>query len=298
MKVRGWLALTALIFVLAGCSRADPSIIAMLPEEGNGAAPGEPGDVVIDVAADPAGQLRFVQDTLNGPADQDFTVNFDNPAAVEHNWVMVEPGQEEAVVQAAQAQGGDIDGVNGIIAGHNPITSASESIPVPATEAGTYTYVCTVPGHFAAGMRGEITLGALAEGEQPAGGEQNGGAAAGGATSASVSADPSGQLRFAEETMSVAAGQPVTVTFSNPAPVEHNWVLVEPGQEDAVASAALGTGGDAIGLDGVIGASDVIVNGASDTVDLEALDAGEYTYICTVPGHYQAGMRGTLTAGP
>jgi uncharacterized cupredoxin-like copper-binding protein len=110
-----------------------------------------------------------------------------------------------------------------------------------------------------------------------------------------VSADPSGQLAFVEKTLQGAAGQEFPVHFRNPAPVEHNWVLVEPGQEDAVANASLGQAGNAVGLDGVIVATEVHQQNEDETVTVPALEAGEYTYICTVPGHYQAGMRGTLT---
>jgi uncharacterized cupredoxin-like copper-binding protein len=117
----------------------------------------------------------------------------------------------------------------------------------------------------------------------------------GGAQTIEVSADPSGQLQFAERTLQAPAGQEFSVHFRNPAPVEHNWVLVEPGQEDAVANAALAQAGNAIGLDGVISATEVHQQNEEETVTVPALEAGEYQYICTVPGHYQAGMRGTLT---
>jgi uncharacterized cupredoxin-like copper-binding protein len=120
-------------------------------------------------------------------------------------------------------------------------------------------------------------------------------AAGGGTTTVEVQADPSGQLAFAQTTLNAPAGQEFDVHFRNPSPVEHNWVLVDPGQEDAVANASLAAGGNAVGLDGVIQATEVHQQNEEETVTVPALDAGQYTYICTVPGHYQAGMRGTLT---
>ena len=43
-----------------------------------------------------------------------------------------------------------------------------------------------------------------------------------------------------------------------------------------------------------LGATKRISNGASENLTLD-LSAGEFTYLCTVPGHAQAGMEGTLT---
>ena len=120
------------------------------------------------------------------------------------------------------------------------------------------------------------------------------GGTAGGATTLSAAADAT-QIKFAETTLEATAGQPITVNFNNPSTtLPHNWVLVQPGQEDAVANAAIATNGDATGLAGVIAAGKPIT-GSQEAVSVPAQQAGTYTYICTVPGHYQAGMKGTLT---
>jgi uncharacterized cupredoxin-like copper-binding protein len=308
MSFRGWLisAAFAIMFLLIGCSRADPSLIAAGAPVDGGVA-GEAA-APVEVAADEAA-LAYQQTSLTGPADAAFTVNFNNPAAVEHNWVMVEPGQEDAVAAAASAAGGDPTGIDGVIAGHDPIATGSVSVPVPATPAGTYTYLCTVPGHYAAGMVGEITLGeATAEGpppgdagssfesapaaSQPAA-EPAPADAAGGEGANEVAADPT-LLQYQQTSLTVPAEQETTITFNNPSAVPHNWVLVEPGQEQAVATAAAATNGDPTGIDGVITGGAPIAS-SSEPITIPALEAGEYPYICTVPGHYQAGMVGTLT---
>lgn len=156
MQLRGWLALSALALAIAltGCSRADPSIIASAPEA---AATGEAGGATLDVAADPAA-LAFQQTTLQAPAGQPITVNFNNPAALQHNWVLVEPGQEQAVADATTPTNGDPTGVAGVIAGFPPIGTASQSTTVNPLEAGDYPYICTVPGHYAGGMVGTLTV--------------------------------------------------------------------------------------------------------------------------------------------
>jgi uncharacterized cupredoxin-like copper-binding protein len=130
------------------------------------------------------------------------------------------------------------------------------------------------------------------------GGETGGtggtGGTAGGATTLASAADAT-QIKFVETTLEATAGQPITVNFNNPSTtLPHNWVLVQPGQEDAVANAAIATNGDATGLAGVIAAGKPIT-GSQEAVSVPAQQAGTYPYICTVPGHYQAGMKGTLT---
>ena len=42
------------------------------------------------------------------------------------------------------------------------------------------------------------------------------------------------------------------------------------------------------------GVTPIISNGASENLTVD-LPSGEFIYFCTVPGHEQAGMKGTLT---
>jgi plastocyanin len=98
-------------------------------------------------------------------------------------------------------------------------------------------------------------------------------------------------LEFQETELTATAGQPITVEFTNPAALEHNWVLAEPGEVEALANT--GIDGEEAEEEGAFAASDTIANGETDMVEIDGLEAGEYTYICTVPGHSQS-MRGTL----
>jgi uncharacterized cupredoxin-like copper-binding protein len=66
----------------------------------------------------------------------------------------------------------------------------------------------------------------------------------------------------------------VTIEFHNPASIPHD-VMIE----------------DADGND--VGGTEVITDD-SDSVTLD-LDAGDYTFYCSVPGHREAGQEGTLT---
>ena len=88
-----------------------------------------------------------------------------------------------------------------------------------------------------------------------------------------VAADPGGALKFTQDSLSAPAGQ-ATFEFTNESSTPHDFVLEQDGQE--------------------LAKTDVISEG-SDTAKA-TLEAGEYTYFCSVPGHRQAGMEGALTA--
>jgi plastocyanin len=99
------------------------------------------------------------------------------------------------------------------------------------------------------------------------------GGSAGSAAAVDVEADPSGQLAFTSDSATSKAGE-VTVNFTNSSPVPHDVRIESSGGED-------------------IGGTEVISESSeSAAVDLKP---GEYTYYCSVPGHRQAGMEGTLT---
>lgn len=148
---------------------------------------------------------------------------------------------------------------------------------------------------FVAGIGLLTALALTACGGGGGGGAASGGGAAGGASTVEVGTDAGGNLVFAPTTLSASAGAPITVNFKNPAPVQHNFVLVEPGQEQAVADASAGKNGDAAGLPGVIATGGVLDANGDESFEVPAQEAGSYPYICTVPGHYAAGMKGTLT---
>jgi plastocyanin len=100
-----------------------------------------------------------------------------------------------------------------------------------------------------------------------------GGGSAGGETLA-VEADPGGQLAYTTDKLSAKAGN-VTIGFNNPQALMHD-VAVE----------------DSSGKE--VGKTELIAESETTAV-LENLKPGTYTYFCTVPGHREAGMEGTLT---
>ena len=112
------------------------------------------------------------------------------------------------------------------------------------------------------------TGGAAAEG-----GEKAGGGEAGGGASLEFEADPNGELAYTTTEASTEAGK-VTIDFKNPQGLSHDVAI-----EDS--------GGETVGKTEVIGEGET-----SATVNLKS---GEYTFYCSVPGHREAGMEGTLT---
>jgi plastocyanin len=96
-------------------------------------------------------------------------------------------------------------------------------------------------------------------------------AAAAGST-LTLAADPGGALAYDKKTLSASPGD-VTVEFTNDSQVPHN-VVIEQGETEA-------------------GSTDTITK--SKTSKSFTLDAGEYTFYCSVDNHKNAGMTGTLT---
>jgi plastocyanin len=95
----------------------------------------------------------------------------------------------------------------------------------------------------------------------------------GGAATLEFEADPGGELAYTTASATSKPGK-VTVDFNNPQSLTHDVQI-----EDS-------SGGE-------VGGTELIADGSdSATVDLKP---GTYTFYCSVPGHREAGMEGTLT---
>jgi plastocyanin len=88
----------------------------------------------------------------------------------------------------------------------------------------------------------------------------------------SLAANPEGQLAYDTKTLSAKSGR-ITLTMANMSPVPHNVTIAQGSN--------------------VLGATPTF-QGGSKTLTLN-LKPGSYTFYCSVPGHRQAGMEGTLT---
>jgi len=102
--------------------------------------------------------------------------------------------------------------------------------------------------------------------------EAEGGTAGSGGT-VDIEADPSGSLAYTTDEATAKAGK-VTINFTNSSPVGHDVDIEDSGGE-------------------TIAETEIITEGSESTT--AELEPGEYTFYCSVPGHRQAGMEGTLT---
>jgi plastocyanin len=91
-------------------------------------------------------------------------------------------------------------------------------------------------------------------------------------TALKLAAEPGGQLSYDTKQLAAKAGK-VTITLTNTSPIEHD-VAVAKGSTVLGATPSFQGGSKALTLN---------------------LKPGTYTFYCTVPGHRQAGMEGTLT---
>jgi plastocyanin len=86
-----------------------------------------------------------------------------------------------------------------------------------------------------------------------------------------LAADPT-QIAYTTKSLSSKPGK-VTIDFNNPAPIQHDVAVAE-GSQELVKSPLISQSSTSVSAD---------------------LAPGKYVFYCTVPGHRQAGMQGTLT---
>ncbi len=100
-----------------------------------------------------------------------------------------------------------------------------------------------------------------------------GGGNEGGGSTVDIEADPNGALAYTTDSATAEAGN-VTIDFTNPQALTHDVAIEDESGE-------------------MVGKTELIEEG--ETSEQVKLKAGEYTFYCTVPGHREAGMEGTLT---
>jgi plastocyanin len=105
------------------------------------------------------------------------------------------------------------------------------------------------------------------------GGSGSKGAGGGSGSTLEFEADPEGALAYTTSEATTSAGK-VTIDFNNPQSLTHDLVIEDSSGED-------------------VARNELIADGSNSTT--ANLKPGTYTFFCSVPGHREAGMEGTLT---
>lgn len=138
---------------------------------------------------------------------------------------------------------------------------------------GPFAFACHAPGHFEHGMAGYIQL--VGPGAPTVGTTAN---------PRLVHLDMTDSLKFIPDQIAAVAGESVRFVLTNSGTVEHEFQV---GPADKVAADQ---------HDGVIvKEKDKLVAGSTAAVDYTFTASGPFAFACHMPGHYEAGMKGTIS---
>ncbi len=104
-------------------------------------------------------------------------------------------------------------------------------------------------------------------------------------------------IAFDKNRLEVVAGRPVSLTLHNAGVLEHDFSIIEMPHDGEVSTSEMEdeTGGH--DMSNVTEEMDIHVAAPTDqsnTIEFTPTTPGEYEYFCTVAGHKEAGMVGTL----
>jgi plastocyanin len=166
-----------------------------------------------------------------------------------------------AASTAVITSGGGTEKATAASASDTTTTAAPGGTSAPSTTAEPATTTASKPAASKPAKSPKATTGTPPPASSPAA-----------ATTVKLAANPAGQLAYEPKQLTAKAGK-VTIDMANMSPVEHDVAVAQ-------GSTVLG--------------QTPVFSGGSKSVTL-TLKPGKYTFYCTVPGHRQAGMEGTLT---
>lgn len=137
---------------------------------------------------------------------------------------------------------------------------------------GPFGFACHAPGHFEHGMAGYIEL--VGPGAPTVGTK---------AAPRIVWLNMDDSFRFMPDSVQVATGETIRFVLTNSGKAVHEFQV---GPADKVAADE---------VDGVVVVeADALDAGSTHVVDYTFDGSGPYAYACHEPGHYEAGMKGTI----
>lgn len=101
-------------------------------------------------------------------------------------------------------------------------------------------------------------------------------------------------LKYQPAVIEVTAGQPVKLTFRNSDSVEHDFSIMEFPMASMGATAEPAAGHDMSGMTAEPELHMAAAMSSTNTIEFTPTKPGTYEFFCTVPGHKEAGMVGTL----
>jgi len=134
----------------------------------------------------------------------------------------------------------------GQIAHDFKIAGKAGTLTATFAKPGRYAFLCTLPGHAAAGMKGVLTVH----------------------TPVAVTAGKPTELRYTLSKTIVPKG-PIAFKVTNKGKIAHDFKIA--GKKTVKLAA-----------------------GKTATLQVTIARAGRYTYLCTLPGHAAAGMKGVF----
>jgi len=179
-----------------------------------------------------------------------------------------------------------------------PAVSTASAPPGAAPSASpSNSSTSSATGSSASPTRGGATGSVLAKHQTTMPAEWNG------TVDQTVSVQGVEGLKFSLPAFDVKPGARVKLDFANTSDMLHNLVVVKPGTATKVGEQAMRLGLDGAKLDYVPRSADVLFHTAllepqkSEAIYFVApTTPGEYTYVCTFPGHYVT-MQGTMRVG-
>jgi uncharacterized cupredoxin-like copper-binding protein len=203
--------------------------------------------------------IKFEPSELTIPANTDVTLVVSNNGVLQHSFVI-----DGAAVDSGLLNGGQ---------------SVEIKLNLPA---GTYRFYCSVAGHKEAGMVGTLTVtddGSASVGQTESATTNSAEVPTAVTQPTKESAAPSTgsaidmsavDISFSPKDLTIPANTDVSVTVTNNGVLQHNFVLDEAGVDSG------------------------LLNGGESATVIISLPAGTYQFYCSVPGHQEAGMVGTL----
>lgn len=124
--------IAAYVATVAGAGGKDTGLLATAVKAAGSDKPAVAANGVLKIPADPTGQLLFVNSTAEAPPGPT-TIEMDNESGVPHNIAIKGLGAGAVIPKGISKFQADL-------------------------KPGSYQYICEVPGHLAAGMKGTLTV--------------------------------------------------------------------------------------------------------------------------------------------